>query len=210
LNDYLNTFVLFLQCTFRPKIVNGAPSREAEEPSKQTTRTAWHSQENKMGYTSLVNYSFKYKEEVGSIPATAARWTPSRNQASAHDPANIHIKKSYDAARPDGLQEDAVVPGTVKKALVLSVGYRETDLDEYPTNFTLQFQENDEDNTTDSDTMQTYCMKRTPYEAPFMRSSVKSLTDLLELDCRTRKKSFQLPAKRYCTISSYCLTKPLI
>jgi len=156
----------------------------------QTTRTAWHSHENETSYTSLnyeeedepVNYSLKYTEEVGSVPAAAARWTPSRNQASANDPANGNTKKSTDAAGSDELQEDAMGPGTVKKALVLSVAYRETDLDEpeHPTNFSLRYQEDDEDYTADSDTMQTYCMEGTPYETPFTRSSAASLTDLRE------------------------------
>ena len=51
----------------------------------QVTRTAWHSHENEISYTSLnyeeddqpVNYSLKYTEEVGSVNV-ATHWMPSR------------------------------------------------------------------------------------------------------------------------------------
>ena len=66
---------------------------------------------------------------------------------------------------------------TGKKSLVLSA-YRETDQDEpeHPTNFSLRYQEDDEDYTVD--TMQTYCMEGTRYRTPFSQSNAASLTDL--------------------------------
>ena len=161
------------------------PSSRAVAAQKMaTTRTAWRSHENETSYTSLnyeeedepVNYSLMYAEEVGSVPAAAARWTPSRPSAKA-DGSDDKRPDSSVAAKEGSSNMDP----TVKKALVLSA-YRETDLDEpeHPTNFSLRYQEDDEDYTADSDTMQTYCMEGTPYETPFSQSSAASLTDLRE------------------------------
>lgn len=149
-------------------------------PRMQTSRTAWRSHENETSYSSInyeeedepINYSLKYTEEVGSVPAAAARWTPSR-------PSDRPVGNTNEDPDVASAEEGNIDP-TVKKALVLSA-YRETDLDEpeHPTNFSLRYQE-DEDYTADSDTMQTYCMEGTPYETPFIQSSAASLTDLRE------------------------------
>lgn len=150
-------------------------------PRMQSARAGWHSHDKEMNFSPSnyeeedepVNYSLKYAEEVGSVPAAAARWKPAR-------PPAIATSDEAEGADGDPAQEANMDPGTVKKALVLSA-YRETDLDEpeHPTNFSLRYQE-DEDYTADSDTMQTYCMEGTPYETPFTRSSAASLTDLRE------------------------------
>ena len=154
----------------------------------QVTRTAWHSHENEISYTSLnyeeddqpVNYSLKYTEEVGSVNV-AAHWTPSR-------PSNLNQVDENKMDGSDPAQNgEQIDPSTVKKALVLSA-YRETDLDEpeHPTDFSLRYPE-DEDYAADSDTMQTYCMEGTPYETPFTRSSAASLTDLREAGLESPK-----------------------
>ena len=174
--------------TSRPKAMTPSSTTPSSMGSRlQATRSAWHSHENEISYTSLnyeeddqpVNYSLKYTEEVRSVPV-ATRWTPSR-------PSNPSVEENPEGSDPtqDGDQMD---PSTVKKAIVLSA-YRETDLDEpeHPTNFSLRYPDEDEDYAADGDTIQTYCMEGTPYETPFQRSSAASLTDLREAGLESPK-----------------------
>lgn len=181
--------------TVRPRTM-AAPTSTAASPAVtmgsrlQVTRTAWHSHENEISYTSLnyeeddqpVNYSLKYTEEVVSVPV-AAHWTPSR-------PSKPHVDGDDNTEGSDPVLQagDQMDSSTVKKVMVLSA-YRETDLDEpeRPTDFSLRYPDEEEDYAADSDTMQTYCMEGTPYETPFTRSSAASLTDLREAGLESPK-----------------------
>lgn len=171
----------------RPRAMTPSSTAPPIGARLQVTRTAWHSHENEISYTSLnyeeddqpVNYSLKYTEEVGSVNV-ASRWATRASKTGQ----GVEENQEGDDPTQNNEQMDST---TVKKALVLSA-YRETNLDEpeHPTDFSLRYPE-EEDYAADSDTMQTYCMEGTPYETPFTRSSAASLTDLREAGLESPK-----------------------